>query len=764
MPVPRFGSARQERPSGMVPPPVPLDGVIELRLHGVGGATPQSLLADLAPQQVSGDQIAGFYRTLDSGGRHVEAYSWGGLTSRSGWRVLWMLLLPFALANLAGWMCQVATFRSPFRFRLHRAVVRWCGLGMTVNLLLILAVAGMDLVGYQCGRLASCAGGSWLLQPLAGLADQPGRRVLLGALLPLLAVVALAVLTLRSIRRYEETTPLLDDERRAARGRRSAAQPGMGLTDPGFWDGRHGARDLGYLHLAAGLGFLALVLAHTVRATARATGTAVAVPGLWLVALVLAAGVLAAVLVLVTLDACRRRVAAAVLVIAGVAVLCAGWFATAQPAAAGPQPHGYLPGMRDLAGVTFAAVLAGLLLVLLSAGSGGWRPSGFRFLGPFVVLGLGVTILNLVAVGAVLNTVSLLISEVSPRTSIPDTDTGHVFVYPIVEWMLEYLTVLPLLIVLLFGLYLVASWRRAGAGPELAGIRDWYRRHSPVPDGDQRWLADATEGGGGDRWLARVARMRRLARMPRQLDLLFTVLAVAGVGLLAARLVTGLGRFDVQWLTFTVGSTLAAGLPVLVLLLIRRGWRDVDSRRRIGMIWDVCTFWPRSYHPLAPPSYAERAVPELQRRLARLQDGGGRVVLAAHSQGSVLAVAALVQPGGPPGRVAQPDRIALVTFGSPLGTLYGWGFPAYFHDDLLGELAGTGLAWRNFYYQTDYIGGAAFTSRSGAGVAVDAELPDPATRWYVRDQSRPATGSHSGYWTDPAVWREVDRLAEGRSG
>ncbi len=40
-------------------------GVTELRVHGVGGSPPDATLGDLAPEQVSGDAIAGFYRTSD---------------------------------------------------------------------------------------------------------------------------------------------------------------------------------------------------------------------------------------------------------------------------------------------------------------------------------------------------------------------------------------------------------------------------------------------------------------------------------------------------------------------------------------------------------------------------------------------------------------------------------------------------------------------------------------------------------------------------
>src|SRR5688500_10427183 len=75
---------------------------VELRVHGVGGTTPDVLLRHPHPEQVAGDDTAGFYRRPDS--NELEAYAWGGITSRSGTRALWLLLLPFALANAAGFM------------------------------------------------------------------------------------------------------------------------------------------------------------------------------------------------------------------------------------------------------------------------------------------------------------------------------------------------------------------------------------------------------------------------------------------------------------------------------------------------------------------------------------------------------------------------------------------------------------------------------------------------------------------------------------
>src|SRR5690242_6821599 len=99
--------------------------VVELRIHGVHGTSPASMLGveQSDVRQVAGDNLTGLYRSRsgklpyrDVSGtatdvKHVsvEAYSWGALTSGVrgflGWlqRALWLFLLPFALANLAYW-------------------------------------------------------------------------------------------------------------------------------------------------------------------------------------------------------------------------------------------------------------------------------------------------------------------------------------------------------------------------------------------------------------------------------------------------------------------------------------------------------------------------------------------------------------------------------------------------------------------------------------------------------------------------------------
>src|SRR5512138_2059048 len=84
----------------------------------------------------------------------------------------------------------------------------------------------------------------------------------------------------------------------------------------------------------------------------------------------------------------------------------------------------------------------------------------------------------------------------------------------------------------------------------------------------------------------------------------------------------------------TVALTFAA---VYLWNLGRRAYGNEEVRRRIGVQYDLCTFWPRQAHPLAPPCYMERTVPDL---LRRLESGPGtraqHILLSCHSQGSVV--------------------------------------------------------------------------------------------------------------------------------
>jgi hypothetical protein len=102
-----------EIPSGQVSPDLSMNGVTEIRIHGVGGSTPESILGDPSPQQVAGDRIARFYRTVDPHGRHLESYSWGGENISQPAASVPAVTIPLHAFHLAGWMAPSNTVPSP---------------------------------------------------------------------------------------------------------------------------------------------------------------------------------------------------------------------------------------------------------------------------------------------------------------------------------------------------------------------------------------------------------------------------------------------------------------------------------------------------------------------------------------------------------------------------------------------------------------------------------------------------------------------------
>ena len=155
--------------------PVPPNGgpALELLVHGVGGATPQDMLGDPRTIRISGDEKAAVFRRTDDEkaeshperyeDRPVpEAYCWSNLTSGNSARALWLLLLPFMVANLAHWMRPRAKGRRTTT-RLYGVLVRLVALSLTVLLTAAACEVALDLLAWQCAGSAACTRErSWL--------------------------------------------------------------------------------------------------------------------------------------------------------------------------------------------------------------------------------------------------------------------------------------------------------------------------------------------------------------------------------------------------------------------------------------------------------------------------------------------------------------------------------------------------------------------------------------------------------------------------
>jgi hypothetical protein len=246
-----------------------------------------------------------------------------------------------------------------------------------------------------------------------------------------------------------------------------------------------------------------------------------------------------------------------------------------------------------------------------------------------------------------------------------------------------------------------------------------------------------------------------------------------------ASLVTLLGIVTVGWL----------------IRLLRQAYSNPAKRKTIAALWDVTTFWPRAVHPLAPPCYAERAIPEVVDRIRLLTghltsepedtdnllvragqpdlpDTRGLtvparpVLLTGYSQGSIIAPAVIAQL--PPD--VLPD-VALLTLACPARRLYGRAFPAYFGRRQLTELASmldattkpseereheqSAGRWKNLRRRSDYIGSWIFAEPepeltcASLESNIDQPCRDPVILVPDANRTPPPIHSHYQWWPDP---------------
>lgn len=245
-------------------------------------------------------------------------------------------------------------------------------------------------------------------------------------------------------------------------------------------------------------------------------------------------------------------------------------------------------------------------------------------------------------------------------------------------------------------------------------------RRRPLPVGPPGKAAE-------DPWHGSTQGSRRMAALAHRAEPMVAILAIAlwvatvlGLAIVpfdetAAGASAGVDQLTQVGLTLPEGwhtaarAVVVAAFGLLVASVVLGGSGHARSRPW-GLLWDLTCFLPRVAHPFAAPSYAERAVPELRGRIDEwlgLTDRGApiadadeegpdaarpsppdrsrrRVVVAAHSLGAVVSVATLLARQLADGSVRDPERIALLTFGTQLRVYFGRFFPELFGPEVLG--------------------------------------------------------------------------------
>ena len=803
-------------------------GVTELRIHGVSGTPPSETLNDPQVICVSGDSTAGFFRRVWLGGPppatladadvpaagdraafRREAYSWGGLTSGSGSRALWMLLLPFMLANLAFWMYPEARPSEP-RLRRPRdssaALQRLFSLSLTVTLILVAVNLSTDLVGWQCGGSSACLASHGFLHFLSmSFFQPPGHRLAVATLVPLAVVALLWVLGNKSWNNYERI-----QVPRANSGVADRFSPPP-IGERKMWNGAKPVRKLRSLHVSTGFATAGIFLLAPLASNRSGWGVVIIVLLVLLLAIV--AG---AVLVLLVPRLWRRTDPGTqetpqsegmlrsrgidqwtllpwltlVLVIAGgVVALCTR---VGPVFAIGPLP--WFSGafgwtlLAQMALLTaIAVILAAVALRSRQRNQGSAEPAGAGSTGGparryrRALGGLAGPVLMLLswmlavgfAAGLILRAADYLGTPAvvgGPRVS-PDALLVPSSLYWIAAGAFCFLAATVLVAAAAVG------WAWSHPGQQL--VKDIYGE-----------AADAPRGSSASQRARAIAKDWTLAGLSDRAPLLLALMA----GVLVAVTVAGVVGYlpatgfpghqahglwlwqNASWLA-TAGSWAIGALAVALIALGGAAYRNAHTRRTVGILWDLGTFWPRATHPLAPPCYSERTMPDLINRTRWLTPGQpDLVVLSAHSQGAVIAAALVLQLDP-----EQQERTALLTYGNPLARLYSRYFPAYFGRQVIDETgwrlaAGptghrampsdqqerSGWPWRNLYRASDPIGGPVFrdylavealyrpgvNGTGGDNDDVDRQFLDPLFNPPDGDTASPPILGHSGYFDD----------------
>jgi hypothetical protein len=710
----------------------------ELRIHGVAGPPPEYApphpVDAVTPDAGETDRRAGI-------AWRQEAYVWGDLTSGSRSRAFWLLLLPFALANIAFHMsprcASGADRREPGR-ALRRTVEmghRLFALSLTGTLITAVAGASMDIVGWQSPRHGPP--GFPPLHWLATAATQdPGRRIGLASLAPALLLALIWWLARVTWNRYDRCGMKKDKS--------DEATVGVLIAQRRMWNGADPVGRLRSLHVAFGFALISLALMAPFQQipTFRAT---------WLAAAILIAVVVALIVVpkvgtrhgpgaepgwSLFFTVCCSVLRLGALILYGAALAITVTRGMRPDSDAGAELTGFHPLLAALFW-TQVALLAGITvgtaaLVALRARTRRRTAADPEVAYGTALLGLGAPVMLVLAwtLATVFSVgLAFTVAEIFGTPSFRGGPAG--ILLPVSYWWSSLAGPGSLLAALLVGGVLWFRWRRLS--------RDIMRRGTTR---DKRvsdfWAAARlTDSAAAD--LATIAFVATMA-------------IVAGGTLLALRPESTPGGPLI-----VAGIVMAVGYVVTLIVVGWWAYGNPALRRTVGVLWDISTFWPRAAHPLAPPCYTERVIPELLQRVEELTENGtDRVVISGHSQGSVIGAVLVLQLDP-----ATRGRTHLLTHGSPLCRLYTRFFPAYFAPRTFGTMREllidtdprAPLGWHNLYRPSDPIGGPVFripaTGEVPRGHDVDEFVPDPA------EPARPGGAppqiyGHADYHLSPA--------------
>jgi len=798
---------------------------VELRIHGVSGTPPEDMLGSPHVRQVAGDEFSRFFRAVDAQQQDVrpepdhilEGYHWGKFTSGSWRQGLWLVILPFGVVNAAQFMLPTPTKTSKnakFWHAICGAMLRLLGLGLTATLLLGVAVVAMDLTAWQWGAK----------QNLPSWAAMPGWPLAAG----MLVCVAVLVLLFSFGRRLGGA----NQDAGRADGLAPAPQslagdvPETELRFRRFFTGDTDAPALRKLHLAAGFALIATLGAAAGKPFTDG-GTAV----LW--TFWVSVGLAGLLTLMVSLlgdpeetvtvqttgwtDSVRTwwhgvvsPLGTLLVFVALVALVVSVFLAGRRPLPDGALVK-ELPGIDGAAFVVLVACVTAMLILFLANGI---LAAATRTRGedapppPFARFALGMTAALAASVGTFLAVGYAAALPFGWAWFLGRGDGPNYEVSPLLQriayaWGLTFLVIAGLVVAALIS-YLS---RHAEFVDRAKAAFTFGAAPLPGPgvEPNQTWRLPS-------HWIGRVAKAMWMARLKNAIQLIFWVFAVFGLALSLAAgaefvwsdptdpfdLPGPLGSLSEDTSVGGAEVVIALGTVVLIALaaglvfLGRGAIRKESLRRGVNVAWDVIAFWPRAVHPFVPPPYSQRAVADLHDRICwhldhpePMVDGrtglavprARHVVVAAHSQGSLIAAAALLWL-----TEDQRKRVGLVTFGSQLRVAFPRAFPAYVNyrvlDWLYQQLGGR---WVSLYRDTDAIAGPVLSwrhSRDAIGAApeshrvlqTDKSWPDEVDltwgrricgpEWRLLDPTPydvalqqgavPKISAHSNYPDDPA--------------